>query len=107
VAPYVPSLTYVEKDCFVGRLDDNIESLPIKSLSKYSSFNSAVVDSISKTTKSLILKSKYITLSPSEKRPPAVDGTLYFDKNYDTLCYYAGGCWREIVWKRCLDENTP
>ena len=115
LAPHVPSLTYVKENSIVGRFGPTIESIPVEQLYQQPAFINSVVDSISKHTKNLILKSSkltakaisadYILLKETSTRPPEKEGTLFFNKDSKTLCYYADNCWRELVWQRCLDEN--
>lgn len=115
VAPHIPSIVYVDKNSIVGRTGDNIEAISINKLHELQPFNESVINSISNHTKQLLLKSSklisknittdYVYLKPLNDKPPEKDGILFFNKQSGTICYYSENCWRELTWKRCLDEN--
>lgn len=116
VAPHVPSIAYVSDNSVVGRFGDNIEAVPVDKIKDIPVFSQALIDSLTAHTKQLLLKSSkvsvknihtnYVALKPLDSKPPENDGIVYFDKKHNTLCYYAEGCWRELTWKRCLDETS-
>ena len=116
VAPHTPSLTYVSENSLVGRFGDFIESYPIDQLLSIPLVSQTVVDTITNYTKQLILKSSkltcknintdYVALKPLSSKPPEKDGILFFNKEHNTICYYADNCWRELTWQRCLDETS-
>ena len=116
IAPHTPALTYVGENSLVGRFGDFIESYPIDQLLSIPLVSQTVVDTITSYTKQLILKSskltcknvntEYVALKPLGSKPPEKDGILFFNKEHNTICYYADNCWRELTWQRCLDETS-
>jgi len=116
VAPHTPSIVHVNDNSLVGRFGDNIDSYKVEDILNMPVVSQRVLETITHHTKQLILKSSkltaknlhtdYVALKPLDKRPPENDGTVFFDKKNNTLCYYADNCWRELTWKRCLDEAS-
>lgn len=117
VAPHTPSIVHIDDNSLIGRFGEHIDSHSIEQIFDMPVVSSAVLNTITNHTKQLLLKSSkltaknlstdYVALKPLSSRPPEKDGILFFDKEHNTLCYYADNCWRELTWKRCLDETTP
>lgn len=116
VAPHVPSITYISEDSLVGRFGENIQAVPVNNIKDIPSFSQAIVDSLTQYTKQLTFKSSkitsksistdYLSFKPTNSKPPAKDGTLYFNKDNNTFSYYADNEWRLLTWQKDPNETA-
>jgi hypothetical protein len=100
VAPFVPHPVSLAENSFLGRLNDNVESIPFSSL-----FTSKeLIDLITRTIISYIstlLTTKSVCTDNLQlnvvKKPPKTKGTLSFDG--ENLKYYDGKKYRVLQWR--------
>lgn len=105
-APFCPSPIPINNNSFLGRLDDNMKSIPFSELFTHPELISAILEVITTYTKQLSLKtskldakrlcSDSLQLNANDK---ILDkkGTLGFDgKN---LKFYDGEVWRILEWR--------
>jgi hypothetical protein len=100
VAPQVSHPVALSENSFLGRLDDNVQSIPFSSI-----FNSKeLIDLITQTIISYIstlLSTKSVSTDNLQfnvaKKPPKTKGTLSFDG--ENLKYYDGKKYRVLQWR--------
>ena len=100
IAPFVPHPVALSENSFLGRLDDNVQSIPFSSI-----FNSKeLIDLITQTIISYIstlLSTKSVSTDNLQfnvaKKPPKTTGTLSFDG--ENLKYYDGKKYRVLQWR--------
>lgn len=94
--PHTPSVTHIDKNSLLLRLDGDLESVSI---------DNAVKELLCKYTKQLVLKSPRLdvkTLSTQHiiiktSKPLKKKGEVYYDEEENALKFYDGNSWRVIV----------
>jgi len=109
-APFCPSPIPIDSNSFLGRIDDNVQSIPFNQLFSHPELISAILEVITTYSKQLSLKTSKldakrlctdsIQLNSNDK---ILDkkGTLGFDGK--DLKFYDGEVWRILEWRSCQE----
>ena len=99
---FVPIMAHVSPQSILGRLDDDIQDIPIEQV------GDLALNLIKSHTKQLIIKSSrldvkkiktnQITLDP-HKKPDAKRGTLFYNDEVNALQFFDGQVWRTLSCK--------
>lgn len=107
-APYTPSCLPVKENSIVGRFNNDLISISLKS----KEFVSVIIDIIRNYTNQISLKSskleaKLVSTSALQLKPSVNDnakkGTFIYDETTDSVKFYNGSKWRTLKWEE--DEN--
>jgi hypothetical protein len=103
-APFIPTAVAVDNDSIVGRLEGNLDSLPLDSLGNNKSFQKSIMNAITSTTKQLLLKTTALCVNMLQLKPVTSsvekEGALRYNKNSKSVEYYNGEHWRTLISDR-------
>jgi hypothetical protein len=100
---FTPQPVSLQQNCLLGRLDDNLQSIPLDN----ETFIDKIVNAISKFTKQIKLKTSKLSLKRIEcetidllatSNIRAKKGSLYYDESDDTIKVYNGNEWKTIAF---------
>lgn len=101
--PFIPQPLQVQENSFLGRLDDNLQSIPLDN----ENFIEKIIKYIGSFTKQIKLKASKLSLKRVE--PEVIDmiptsnikakkGSFYYDESDDKLKVYDGEKWKTIAF---------
>jgi hypothetical protein len=108
VAPHISHPVHIPNNSFLGRLDDNVQSIPFSELFNHPELISAILDVITTYSKQLSLRTSKLDAKRlctdslqlnSNDKILDKKGTLGFDGK--DLKFYDGEVWRILEWRSC------